>query len=310
MLGYEIYYLILPVFILLLYFFFLRFINWKRYVFDTFGNSFSLGISHEKQSIKQSKFAFLMVSISIILISISVSGIFDDKSNSKHSQKETILVIDVSGSMLAKESGVSRLNLAKMAAKQYINNAQSDFGLIAFAGNSYLLSPITNNYEMLSETINNLDPNQISYQGSNLHKALLLALKSFSNSTDKQKKVIVLSDGEMFEGEPSILTNQFKDSSVSVDFVSLGSGEPILVSKEEYNFFEKDFSTASNVKNMDNLAKKFSGKSMNIIKANEIKSAIHNLFQSKTNSDDIVNMELSSMLLIISIIILAFFWKI
>ncbi len=307
------YYFLLPIVILLLFLLFRLFLNWKKKVFEQFGNSFRLGEAESRNSLNSSKVSFFLLLLSVIFLSISLSDIDSHTSQNGNSSSSAILVLDVSASMLAKDNGVSRKELANDFAISFINSNSRDVGIIAFAGNAYILSPVTNNSEALREIILGSDPNNFSYQGSDLQKALAMAANYAATSNSKQIIVLTdgeLSDGDAFDSSPKALSRKFEDSSIATTFISIGSEKSIRVPKEDYLLYGEDFHTKSEHAKVEQLAKYFGGSYFKISQRNDVKTVISQLNKSPHTNFFLNNFELSSLFLIISSIILMFFWKI
>jgi len=74
-----------------------------------------------------------------------------------------MLAIDLSGSMRSEDfRPKNRLYVAKEVAKEFVRGRQQDrIGLVAFAGESELISPLTLDYEGLASLIDGLDFGQL-----------------------------------------------------------------------------------------------------------------------------------------------------
>jgi predicted HTH transcriptional regulator len=70
--------------------------------------------------------------------------------------------------------------------------------------------PLSQDKSQVIETIRNLSPNNFSFQGSNLEKAIEKSLLSFSNA-NTDKIIIILSDGEIFDGNSGEYADECRD---------------------------------------------------------------------------------------------------
>ncbi len=66
--------------------------------------------------------------------------------------------------------------------------------MIAYAGDAYSLSPLTTDASTLAGIIENLSPELMPFQGSNLPAAIELALSQFSQADANQGDIVVLAD--------------------------------------------------------------------------------------------------------------------
>jgi len=102
-------------------------------------------------------------------------------------------------------------------------------GLVAFAGNAFVQSPLTVDYGAAALFLNAMDPDLIPIQGTNLGEALTVALDGFEEGTRDQQVLIVVTDGEDHEGEIEEALERALDEGVQIHTVGIGSldGVPI-----------------------------------------------------------------------------------
>ncbi len=108
------------------------------------------------------------------------------------------LVMDISNSMLAEDIAPSRLERARRIALDLSTAFKSDrVGLILFAGNAYIQSPLTTDWHAIQLFLNAAHPDQAGTQGTAIGEALrlILAAKSEGDAAG-QGAIIVLTDGE------------------------------------------------------------------------------------------------------------------
>ncbi len=137
---------------------------------------------------------------------------------------DLMLVLDVSNSMLAQDVKPSRLERMKRKLKDLLDILAGDrVGLIAFAGRSFLLSPLTIDYGTLELFVDELSPNTIPVQGTDLSGALSLAIKAMSDK-DSAKAIMIFSDGEDFSEKLDKVIDVLKEKKIKV--FALGFGTP------------------------------------------------------------------------------------
>ena len=86
---------------------------------------------------------------------------------------DLVIAVDISRSMLAEDTDPSRLERAKREARRLIHDLSGDrIGLVAFAGQSYVMSPLTVDGSALQLLIDALDPDVASTGGSDFALAL------------------------------------------------------------------------------------------------------------------------------------------
>ncbi len=105
-----------------------------------------------------------------------------------------VIALDVSKSMRATDIYPSRLSLAKKKLKLIIQNSPNAIiGVLLFAKNSYILSPVTEDFTSLNYIVDNLDTSLTVANGSNIF-AVLEATREMLKDYNV-KNLIILSDG-------------------------------------------------------------------------------------------------------------------
>lgn len=144
-------------------------------------------------------------------------------------------LLDVSNSMLTEDTVPSRLKKAKHIIRNFVDRMSGDrVGVVAFAGSAYPAVPLTADYDFLRQTLEILDENSVSNQGTNLARALqvgadLLVRGGLNDEVEGSRVLIVLSDGEAQEGDEAALAPKLKELGVRVFTIGVGGlkGAPI-----------------------------------------------------------------------------------
>jgi Ca-activated chloride channel homolog len=140
---------------------------------------------------------------------------------------DVVVAVDASLSMLATDERPSRLERAKQDIRRLRALSPGDrTALIAFAGRSYILSPLTIDDGALSLFLDNLDPSVVGQPGTSIARAirqgtdLLLATRTTSD-----RALVILSDGEGWESEEDIraAATQAKDNGITLVTVGYGT---------------------------------------------------------------------------------------
>jgi len=211
---------------------------------------------------------------------------FDKSTTFNTDEKEIVITIDVSSSMLAGFQNVERLQAAKDIAEEVVQLFEANYSIVAFAGNAYIVYPLSQDKSQLIETIRNLSPNNFSFQGSNLEKAIEKSLLAFSK-VNSDKTIIILSDGEIFDGNSEKYIDYFKKQTIKCFFVSIGDGESQVVKPEICKYVDKEFTTKSNhnqFKELANLYKGFHFKVDELTKANNFTNYLKSKMQNQRYS--------------------------
>lgn len=155
---------------------------------------------------------------------------------------EVMFLVDVSQSMLAEDIKPSRLELAKKDIIQFLDLSSGDrVGLIAFAGSSILLSPMTSDKAALKMFVDSLSPQSVSLQGTEFRKALDEAKEAFKRGgveADQQtavtRAIVIASDGEDQEAGALEAARELAKTGVRIFTLGFGTekGAPIPVRDE------------------------------------------------------------------------------
>lgn len=120
---------------------------------------------------------------------------------------DVALAIDTSKSMLAQDIGKkNRIETSKDVIAKFIKKQTNNrLGLIVFSGKSFTLSPMTNDYDFLSEQLKMVDTNIVRMDGTAIGEAISNAIYMFDKNKNKSKVLILLTDGENNMGNISPL---------------------------------------------------------------------------------------------------------
>lgn len=139
---------------------------------------------------------------------------------------EVIIALDVSNSMLAEDYSPNRLERAKLAISRVADKLHDDrIGLIVFAGDSYVQIPLTSDYISAKMFLNSISTGSVPVQGTAIGSAVDLAMRSFSDQSDKSRAIIVITDGENHEDDPVAAAQRAADMGVRVFTIGVGSKE-------------------------------------------------------------------------------------
>ncbi|MBM5194366.1 VWA domain-containing protein [Vibrio parahaemolyticus] len=142
-----------------------------------------------------------------------------------------MLVLDMSRSMYASDIKPNRLTQTRYKALDLLPKwKEGATGLIAYAGDAYSLSPLTTDASTLAGIIENLSPELMPFQGSNLPAAIELALSQFSQAGANQGDIVVLAD-DLDDSELARSLNLVKGKNIRVSVLAIGTanGAPIAL---------------------------------------------------------------------------------
>ncbi len=120
---------------------------------------------------------------------------------------EIMLAVDLSGSMWAHDfeldgRPVDRLTVVKHVVDEFIERRALDrIGLVAFAPEAYVVSPLTVNHTWVRRNLDRLHIGMIDPNGTAIGVALSTALNRFDPKSESSQVVVLLTDGANNTGE-------------------------------------------------------------------------------------------------------------
>ena len=147
---------------------------------------------------------------------------------------EMMLVVDVSNSMLAEDFEPNRLERTKYAIGKLFDGLRQDrVGMIGFAGDAAVQLPITSDYRMARAFARKIAPSLVSVQGTDIGRALSLALLSFSEKTEQShsRVIILITDGEGHDNGAVEVARRAAEQGVRIFTIGIGTpeGAPIRI---------------------------------------------------------------------------------
>ncbi len=139
---------------------------------------------------------------------------------------EIIFAVDTSRSMSTPDVKPDRLTRAKLAIDDFTNKLDGDaVGLVAFAGEAFLVCPITLDYGAFHESLNAADINTIPRGGTNIASAIREAQAALRRRPNSDKILVLVTDGEDLEGD-ALIAAQAAASQDGLKIYTIGVGTP------------------------------------------------------------------------------------
>ncbi len=183
------------------------------------------------------KFIIIILALSVLIFALARPQFGSRLREVKRKGIELIIALDISNSMLAEDIQPNRLERAKQAILRLLDQLENDrIGLVVFAGDAYIQVPITTDYASVRMFLNNINTDIVSRQGTAIGKAIRLANHSFTQDTEANKAIVIISDGENHEGDAIQAAEQANDKGIKVYTIAMGSpdGAPIPMRADKY----------------------------------------------------------------------------
>jgi Ca-activated chloride channel homolog len=194
--------------------------------------------------------------IFFLIIALARPGRGVDSTDIKRFGIDIMIALDVSGSMKSPDfMPNNRLAVAKEALKSFIAKRPNDrIGMVIFAGDAYLQSPLTVEHDMLNEILEQIDFDSVSEDGTAIGDALALCASRMTDANQKGKLILLLTDGVNNKGlvDPETAAKGCADMGIKIYSVGIGKEGRIpvrtvfgMTAYQESEFDEKAVSKLS-----------------------------------------------------------------
>jgi len=218
---------------------------------------------------------FLSFTIGLILISLARPQRSISESEQYTEGIDIMLAMDISKSMDDKDIPPSRLSVAKNVANRFIKGRTDDrIGLVVFSGEPFSLCPLTTDYEMINEYIDDISSKLITTSGTAIGNALGMCINRLREIESKSKVAILISDGDNTAGnlDPVTSAQLAKAFGVRVYTIAVGTDKNPTDKVDEgtlreiAKISEGKFFRATDARSLENIFKE-----INLFEKTEIK---------------------------------------
>lgn len=138
------------------------------------------------------------------------------------SQAPVVILFDLSPSMLAEDLRPSRLVRARYKLLDFLEAREDGLNaLIAYGGEAYVVSPLTDDTETIANLMPAMDPSLMPLRGSNIEMAVEKALEILVNAGLNKGEILAVTDGI----DPAAFENiKMQLSASNIRFSALGVG--------------------------------------------------------------------------------------
>jgi len=142
---------------------------------------------------------------------------------------DIMLALDTSKSMLAKDVAPNRLERAKLSILDLLQKLEGDrVGLIPFAGEAYLMCPLTLDYDAFRQSLATVDTDIVPVPGTDLSNVIRVAQKALDSEAN-HKILVLITDGEDLEGDALAEAKRAAQEGVTIHTVGVGTAAGELV---------------------------------------------------------------------------------
>ncbi|SFV54590.1 TPR domain protein in aerotolerance operon [hydrothermal vent metagenome] len=175
-----------------------------------------------------------------VLILIALSGPIIDEGTVEVKAKsaDIMIALDISDSMLAEDVYPNRLKLAQKKALELLKLAPTErIGVIGFAKNSYLVSPLSFDSNAVAFLLRELRTDSITEKGTNFLSMLNVVDKSIKK--ESKKYLLILSDG----GDKEDFSQEIRfanEKNIVVFVLALGTTKGAPIKRVDGSFLKQN----------------------------------------------------------------------
>lgn len=195
-----------------------------------------IGIALQKTLVNKSnnkafkiRLILLVTATVFLVLTLARPLLTEQEENVQRAGVDFMIAIDVSKSMMTRDikPDKNRLEAVKRAVRDLLKKSSGDrVGLIAFAGEARMITPMTFNHSTLDLVLEHLSPETIWRSGSDLSKPIEVACKFLGKKELAARVLVIFSDGEQHETDPGFVAREAKlKSDLTVFTIGVGSRE-------------------------------------------------------------------------------------
>ena len=148
---------------------------------------------------------------------------------------DIVIALDTSRSMLAEDIKPNRLERAKLAIQDMLQQLQGDrIGLVPFAGSAFVQCPLTLDYGAFAENLQAVQVGIIPKGGTSLAAAIAHGIDAFEGRYGKNAVLLIITDGEDHEGRVHAAAKQAADRRVRIYTIGIGTADGELIPVTEH----------------------------------------------------------------------------
>src|ERR1017187_4653052 len=169
--------------------------------------------------------------LAIFIVALAQPRLTKSTTSVKASGVDIVVALDMSGSMVSEDfvvhgERVNRFNMARTVLKGFIDKRPNDrIGLILFATQAFIATPLTLDHDYLQENIDRLEIGAINENATAIGDGLGTAVNRLRDLESKSKIVILMTDGQNNSGKLEPLLAAEAAAAVKVKVYTVGIGE-------------------------------------------------------------------------------------
>lgn len=188
-----------------------------------------------------------------------------------------MFVLDVSGSMLAKDFSPNRQSAVFASLMKCLEQSVSDIGIVVFSEIPYLLHPVSMDKETVIDSLKNFTFKYLG-NGSSSGMAIIMAIDEVVKSNAKNKSIVLVTDGKSNSGSirENLAVEVARHFDIPVNIIGVGSdaeNAPYTI-KTAFGEQETEIAIGINDQELSHLALSSNGEYFRVTNSDELVEAI------------------------------------
>ncbi len=196
-----------------------------------------LKVGESTLSLRSRNILFFFIGF-LMILALSQPVIDNGIVNIKAKSSDIMIALDISDSMLAQDVYPNRLKLAKQKALTLLKNAPNErIGVMAFAKDAYLVSPLSFDTKAVSFLLSQLQTDSITEKGTNFSSVLDVFASSTKNKHTKY--LLIFSDG----GDSNDFSDEIqkaKENHIVVFILGMGTKKGAPIKLKDGSFIKQN----------------------------------------------------------------------
>lgn len=170
---------------------------------------------------------FFILSVVSILIALARPQRPNETGKTFNEGIDIVLTLDISGSMTQfVDIKPNRLEKTKELASKFVEGRLDDnVGMVVFAGDAFVKSPLTQDKELLQSLIKTCSSREINAQGTAIGSGCALGITLLKEAKGKSKVMILISDGDNNAGNVDPIQSAKYAQAYGIKVYTIGVGK-------------------------------------------------------------------------------------
>ncbi len=175
---------------------------------------------------RSSNMGSILAGLAIAIAALALSGPSWQQlpESSLAARDARVIALDLSRSMLAEDLRPNRLARARFGIADLLKQAEEgQTGLVAYAGDAYVVSPLTNDTNTIASLLPALGPDVMPVTGSRADKALTLAAELLERAGFERGEILLVTDSTDSRAEAK--ARELADRGIVISVLGVGTSE-------------------------------------------------------------------------------------